>query len=320
MHRKNNVYTRKETNIMGMYDTINSEQVKCFQHVTYNYDRHNNTHMWSHGGSLKNFNDNDAVPYRSLCYNYHENFNILDLHPTALPFDNGIVLHAIRDGKVKESITIELNDTNLIPKELQERISGYLSTTHTIGYTGYPNLNVHSYYDMLALYNESNARLKKLADIRTESHRRMNAWAKAVRKLHNQDLSDTQRNQIQNDINQLKTAYDDERKRIEPEIDNLNMTFIKKWYVPTSSELNKYISFGEWITAGLNLISEHHPLNADEHPINTDEQLEKFFDDFQRRFQGTVNEKFVQQYFTWCEATPAEQIAVNSLIAKMIEH
>ena len=97
MHRKNNVYTRKETNIMGMYDTINSEQVKCFQHVTYNYDRHNNTHMWSHGGSLKNF-------------------NILDLHPTALPFDNGIVLHAIRDGKVKESITIELDDTNRIPK------------------------------------------------------------------------------------------------------------------------------------------------------------------------------------------------------------
>ena len=85
-----------------------------------------------------------------------------------------------------------------------------------------------------------------------------------------------------------KTAYDDERKRIEPEIDKLNMEFITRWCVPKSSEMNKYISFGEWITAGLNFISGHRPLNAEEHPINTDEQLEKFFDDFQHRFQETV--------------------------------
>lgn len=305
---------------MGMYDIINSEQVKCFPWITYQYDKDSDMRFWNHGGSLKNFNNTDTVPYRSLCYNYHEDFNILDLHPTALPFDNGIVLHVIRDGKVKESITIELDDMTLIPKELQERISGYLATAHTIGYTGYPDLNVHSYYDMLAFFNESNARLEKLADIRTESHRRMNAWAKAVRKLHDTNLSDTQRHQIQNDINQLKTAYDDERKRIEPEIDKLNMEFITKWCVPKSSEMNKYISFGEWITAGLNFISGHRSLNTDEHPINTDEQLEKFFDDFQHRFQGTVNEKFVQQYFTWCEATPEEQILVNSFITKMIEH
>ena len=169
---------------------------------------------------------------------------------------------------------------------------------------------------MLAFYNESNARLEKLTDIRKESHRLMNAWTKSVRKLHNQDLSDIQRYQIQNDINQLKTAYDDERKRIEPEIDELNMAFINKWSIPKSSEIKKYISFGEWITAGLNLISGHRSLNANEHLINTDEQLQKFFDDFQHHFQGTVNE----QYFTWCEATPDEQILVNSFIAKMIKH
>lgn len=168
---------RKETNIMGMYDIINSEQVKCFPWITYQYDKNSDIRFWNHGGSLKNFNNTDAVPYRSLCYNYHKDFNILDLHPTALPFDNGIVLHVIRNGKVKESITItiELNDTSLIPKELQDHISDYLSTAHTIGYTGYPELNVHSYSEMLAFYNESNARLEKLADIRKESHRRMNA-------------------------------------------------------------------------------------------------------------------------------------------------
>lgn len=298
---------------MGMYDTINSEQIKCFPWITYHYDKNNDIRLWEHGGSLKNFNDNAAVPYRSLCYNYHENFNILDLHPTALPFDNGIVLHAIRDGKVKESITIELDDTSLISNELQEHISGYLTSAHTIGYTGYPDLNIHSYYEMLAFYNESHARLKKLTDIRKESHRRMNAWSKSVRKRHNKDLSDVQRNQIQNDVNQLKAAYDEERKRIEPFIDELNKDFITKWCVPKSSEMNKYINFGEWITAGLRLISEHRP-------VDVDKQLEKFFDDFHHRFQDTVNEKFIQQYFTWCEATLDERILVNSFITKMIDN
>lgn len=296
---------------MGTYDIINDEQVKCFHEITYHYIKSNDIHLWKHGGSLKSFDDNDTVPYRSLCYNYHKDFNILDLHPTALPFDNGIVLHIIRDGKVKESI--ELDDTNLIPKELQERISDYLSTAHTIGYTGYPELNVHSYSEMLAFYNENKARLETLEDMRTESYRLMNAWAKSVRKLHDQILSNTQRTQIQNDINQLKAAYHGERKRIKPEINELNMTFINKWSIPKSNELNKYISFGEWITAGLNLISEHRPSDIKE-------QLEKFFDDFQHRFQDIMNEKFVQQYFTWCEATPDEQILVNSFIAKMIEH
>ena len=94
---------------MGMYDIINSEQVKCFPWITYQYDKNSDIRFWNHGGSLKNFNNTDAVPYRSLCYNYHKDFNFLDLHPTALPFDNGIVLHIIRDGKIKESITIELH-------------------------------------------------------------------------------------------------------------------------------------------------------------------------------------------------------------------
>lgn len=297
---------------MGMYDTINSEQIKCFPWITYRYDKDNDMRLWEHGGSLKNFNNNATVPYRSLCYNYHEDFNILDLHPTALPFDDGIVLHVIRDGKIKESITIELEDEHLIPKTLQEHISDYLTTANTVGYTGYPVLNIHSYYEMLAFYNESQARLEKLVDIRKESHRRMNAWAKTVRKLHDKNLSDAQKNQIQDDVNQMKSAYDEERKRIEPDIDKLNEEFINKWCTPKSSEMSKYIHFGEWITAGLHLISEHRPMDADE-------QLEKFFDDFHQRFNDTVNEKFIQQYFTWCEATQAEQILVNSFVAKMVE-
>lgn len=296
---------------MGMYDTINSEQVKCFPWITYQYIKDSDIRLLEHGGSLKNYENNATVPYRSLCYNYHENFNILDTHPTALLFDNGIVLHAIRNGKVKESITIELNDDYIISKKLQEIISDYLKTAHTVSYTGYQTFNIHSYSEMLAFYNEYQARMEKLTDIRKESHRRMNAWTKTIRKLHDKDLSDAQRNQIQNDVNQLKATYDEERKRIEPDINQLNATFINKWCVPKSSEIKKYIRFGEWITAGLHLISEHRPTNADE-------QLERFFDDFYHRFDTTVNEKFIQQYFTWCEATPAEQIFVNNFVAKII--
>ena len=47
---------------MGMYDTINSEQVKCFPWITYQYIKDSDIRLLEHGGSLKNYENNDAVP------------------------------------------------------------------------------------------------------------------------------------------------------------------------------------------------------------------------------------------------------------------
>lgn len=296
---------------MGMYDSINSEQIKCFPWVSYQHNDTDGMCLWSHGGGLRCFNDNDKVPYRSLSYNYHKDFNIIDMHPTMLPFDNGIVLHAIRNGKVKESITIELLEDTDTPKHIQDAMSNYLSSAQTIGYTGNPVINIHSFDDMIQFYHENIKRRDKLVALRSTSHRLMNEWAKTVRQLHQENLSEIQKNNIKETINQVKTKYDAERKRIEPDIDKVNTMFVEKWCVRNSEETNTFIRFGEWIESGLRLISEHRPKDADE-------QLEWFMKDFEKLFANTVNRKFVDQYFAWCEATPEEMILVNSFVDKMI--
>lgn len=296
---------------MGMYDSINSEQIKCFPWVSYQHNDTDGMCLWSHVGGLRCFNDNDKVPYRSLSYNYHKDFNIIDMHPTMLPFDNGIVLHAIRNGKVKESITIELLEDTDTPKHIQDAMSNYLSSAQTIGYTGNPVINIHSFDDMIQFYHENIKRHDKLVALRSTSHRLMNEWAKTVRKLHQENLSEMQKNNIKETINQVKTQYDAERKRIEPDIDKVNTMFVEKWCVRNSDETNTFIRFGEWIESGLRLISEHRPKDADE-------QLEWFMKDFEKLFANTVNRKFVDQYFAWCEATPEEMILVNSFVDKMI--
>ena len=62
---------------MGMYDTINGEQVKCFPWVS--FDNFMNSISY-HGGDLKSYNTGDEVPYKRPHYNYGKNFIILDLN------------------------------------------------------------------------------------------------------------------------------------------------------------------------------------------------------------------------------------------------
>lgn len=296
---------------MGMYDSINSEQVKCFPWISYQHNDTDEILLWSHGGGLRCFNNNDRVPYRSLSYNYHKDFNIIDTHPTMLPFDNGIVLHAIRNGKVRESITIELLEDSVVPESIQRTMSDYLSSAQTIGYTGNPIINIHSFDEMIEFYNENIKRRDKLIELRSKSHNLMNKWSKTVRELHQENLSEIQKNNIKEKINQTKTKYEAERKRIEPDIDKVNTAFVARWCITNSEEINTFIRFGEWIESGLRLISEHRPKDADE-------QLEWFLKDFKKLFANIVNRKFVDQYFAWCEATSEEMILVNSFVDEMI--
>lgn len=72
---------------MGMYDTLNGEQVKCFP--WYSFDAMPLAQAGfinGHGGSLAYYGDGSKIPYRSLAYNYSKNFIILILTLMDLPW------------------------------------------------------------------------------------------------------------------------------------------------------------------------------------------------------------------------------------------
>ena len=81
---------------MGMYDCILYEQVKCFS-IPYFTDGT----LWESGGSLKYYQKNQKVPYRTSWYNYTKNFNILILN-SIWPDPEPDTVIIIRDGRVKD--------------------------------------------------------------------------------------------------------------------------------------------------------------------------------------------------------------------------
>ena len=93
--------------MMGMYDTLNGEQVKCFP--WYSFDVMSLAQAGfinGHGGSLAYYGDGSKIPYRSLAYNYSKNFIIFDFNPDGLTMDdnNNWVAHVIEDGLLKASV------------------------------------------------------------------------------------------------------------------------------------------------------------------------------------------------------------------------
>ena len=79
---------------MGMYDTINGEQVKCFPWVSF-YEGA----VTYHCGDLKYYNNGDKVPYRMPHYNYGSNFIILDYNrfPESNYCDYDFYIHSNQD-------------------------------------------------------------------------------------------------------------------------------------------------------------------------------------------------------------------------------
>ena len=136
---------------MGMYDTINGEQVKCFPWVSLYQGE-----ISYHGGDLKYYDNGDEVPYKQPHYNYGKNFVILDLnrYPESdyCPYD--YILHVIEDGKVKETYTDEIGDIN------------WSNNKSVVDYYG-ELLNIHSSEDILNYIKDQREYWTKREEIRS---------------------------------------------------------------------------------------------------------------------------------------------------------
>lgn len=82
---------------MGMYDTLNGEQIKFFiKPYIMLPDSFSNSSLGFSGGSLNSYDEGDDVPYKTFWYNYSKDFNIIDF----FPYDHDeLIVHMIRDGK-----------------------------------------------------------------------------------------------------------------------------------------------------------------------------------------------------------------------------
>lgn len=91
---------------MGMYNYLNGEQVKCFPVSTTHIDEYEDkVEICSMGGMLYSYRTGDKVPYRSLIYNYGENFIVFDYSWRSEETDEQMV-HVIKGGILQGSYSL----------------------------------------------------------------------------------------------------------------------------------------------------------------------------------------------------------------------
>ena len=122
---------------MGMYDYLEGEQVKLFDFpcnpLKRNSNKLNDVFYQEHfiEGNFRRYKKGNKVPYRTLFYNYGENFIVFDYRyfsfekeePLIHVVENGIYVNSFRYSKIPDDLKIDLvvdkfgHPVNIVKKE-----------------------------------------------------------------------------------------------------------------------------------------------------------------------------------------------------------
>lgn len=309
---------------MGMYDTLNGEQVKCFPWYSFDVmSLSSEGSIGAHGGNLKYYGNGCKIPYRSLAYNYGKNFIIFDFNPDGLTMDdnNNWVAHVIEDGLLKASVYKE--DAGDEFEEMLKRSS------KNISYYGDGNFKFNSIADINQYAAESDELMKKTKKLHETADKIMREWSDALKevRLKNIKKGTPEYAELSSKMDQFSIKHTAETNRIRPEIEKLRQDFAEKWTEKESEDYLKMSDFGESIEAGILTIkckkrqekeSEEKIASAKEHGFFVDRQEEcqcycKYFKKTYGKMLEKEGEEFWKKYFEWCEITDEERKKVDEL-------
>ena len=308
---------------MGMYDTLNGEQVKCFP--WYSFDVMSLSPEGSiggHGGGLKYYGNGDKIPYRSLAYNYGKNFIIFDFNPDFDPNNaTDWIAHVIEGGFLKASIYKE--DAGEEFEEILKR------SRKNISYYGSGNFKFKSISDINQYAIESDGLMKRTKELYKTVDEIMREWMNALKEGRRRNLKKgtPEYAELSSRLDQVSARHDAEKRRVEPVIEQLRHDFAEKW---TEREPENYLQmpvFGECIEAGILTLKgkkeqEKKPAEkieeAKKHNIFFDRQKEwqyycRYFKKTYRTMLEKEGEEFWKRYFEWCEITDEERKKVDEL-------
>lgn len=268
---------------MGMYDTINGEQVKCFPWAHY----YEHEIVYS-GGDLQYYENGTDVPYKKPYYNYSKNFLILDINefPDSDYTDYNFVIHLILDGKVFDTYK------DSVPKDIPfDKIANVISYRGTL-------LNLHSAEDILN-YIEALRKYRIDYDI---LHEHWNELFKQVHKvmfgIGTLDKESKERKERLEKYKVLHKQMEAEKERIADDVDALLKT-MEKWYVDTT-EIDPLIDLGDFIYCYLFMCSEEHKANY------TDEARLEVYNQIKLKLDN--DEYLLEKYCVWQELPMTEDI------------
>lgn len=297
---------------MGMYDTINYEQVKCFDWVYYHYDEIIKNKLNYVGGSLKYYKDGNKVPYKSLLYNYGKNFMILDVRPEydadleeaniediidgTYEEDKSKIkfcIHVIRDGKVKASYYAD--------QEIKEDFS---INDCVISYGG-TYLNIHSLEDVFNYVKEQKEHIENIETIRTKSNEYFKESMSCFHGLGLIDHDSYEYKMRTQKIEELNKKMKEAQAEEQDALDTEQNSFFKRWGVENKYELE------EELGAFLFILID----NADskrESKRYTEEQIEDVHNIIKKIIQKDPN--IIEKFFSWNKTSKKQKNQILNLL------
>lgn len=275
---------------MGMFDSINGEQLKCFGIPCY-YENSGKFEVAQMGGLLRNFHNGNKVPYKTYYYNYSPNFCIVDIH--CLDRGDLAVIHIIRDGKVKKSIKLkDLTDDELT------------NSDKIIDYYG-NELDIKTKEDIEFLIEDRDYYLEQMKMISAESdkilYHDLFLITKQMRELKN---TSEEYKQKENEYNELYKKYEALKEREEPLMDSLKACRIEKYYIKKSDIFYKCEELGEYIAAEMDYYKKGFPIEK----INN---MKNYI------FELIKDEELVQEY---CKMQEITERQFYNIIKKIKKH
>lgn len=230
---------------MGMYDTLNGEQVKCFPWFSFYVSAIDTKGVvTSHGGDLKYYGNGSEIPYRSLAYNYGKNFIIFDFTPELCTDEIGEwAAHVIENGHLKASFYRKDADDEF--KEMLKK------STKNIGYYGDDNFKFKTLEDVNQYAKEANALRCQITDMYKPADAIMREWFKTLHESKNLEKDSEEYAAFQKKVQGYIKQHDKELAKIKPIISKLNKDFADKWIEKDSEEYLKMSDFGESVEAGI---------------------------------------------------------------------
>lgn len=307
---------------MGMYDTLNGEQVKCFPWFSLYVSSKDDTNccITSHGGNLEGYGNGSEIPYRSLAYNYGKDFIIFDFIP-GLTTDEieDWVAHVVEHGCLKASVyRNEAND------EFEKMLK---KSTKNIDYYGEENFKFKTIEEIDQYAKEANELQQQITELYKPADSIRKEWAKMLRSAKDIQKGSEEFVAFQKKIQHYIQRHNEELARIKPIVTKLRQKFAEKWMEQESEGYREMADFGECVEAGilaLRLKKEQEQKSAEE--IKTDKACGLFFDtekewrlycEYFKKTYGKMLEKegeaFWERYFAWCEITDEEKEDVVEL-------
>lgn len=213
---------------MGMFDTINGEQVKCFPFV-FLYD---DTPSYSRGG-LNSYQTGASVPYKRFHYNYGKDFTVIDINRYFDYYDDyHYIIHIIRNGKVVSTKTDAACQEDFECPVIVDYFGDFL--------------NIHSKDELEQYIKEEKEYQDELDDIKSEWAEYFHVYRSLAEKYR--QIEDKNGEQATDVHKKMDAAYEKMRQaniKNSEQVKELSNKFAKKW---KPKEPEKYICFGEWLS------------------------------------------------------------------------